>query len=112
MEIRDESIGDTCVVTAVGRLDGGASAAFAEKIGGMVANPCPNLLIDFTGVDFVTSAGLRAVLLLIKKVKATGGAFALCGVQDSVREVLDIAGFTGMINIYPARTAAIAAMTK
>jgi anti-anti-sigma factor len=112
MEIHDESIGDTCVVTAIGRLDGGASAAFAEKIGGLVANPNPNLLIDFAGVDFVTSAGLRAVLLLLKKVKATGGSFALCGVQDSVREVLDIAGFTGMINIYPARAVAIAAIVR
>jgi anti-anti-sigma factor len=112
MEIRDESIGDTCVVTAIGRLDGGASAAFAEKIGGLIANPNPNLLIDFAGVDFVTSAGLRAVLLLLKKVKATGGSFALCDVQASVREVLDIAGFTGMINLYPARAEAIAAMTR
>jgi anti-anti-sigma factor len=112
MEIHDESIGDTSVVTAIGRLDGGASAAFADKIGGLVANPNPNLLIDFTGVDFVTSAGLRAVLLLVKKVKATGGSFALCGVQDSVREVLDIAGFTGMINIYPARAVALAAIAR
>jgi anti-anti-sigma factor len=111
MEIRDESIGATSVVTAVGRLDGGASAAFAEKIGGLIANPNPNLLIDLTGVDFVTSAGLRAVLLLVKKVKAIGGSFALCGVQESVREVLDIAGFTGMLDIYPARAGAIAAMS-
>jgi anti-anti-sigma factor len=112
MEIHDESVGDTCVVTAKGRLDGSASAAFAETIGGLIANPNPKLLIDFAGVDFVTSAGLRAVLLLVKKIKATGGSFALCGVQDSVREVLDIAGFTGMFSIYPARAGAIAAMAE
>lgn len=111
MEISEEHIGSTCVVTAKGRLDGGASAAFAERISGLITAQNPKLLIDLAGVDFVTSAGLRAVLLLVKKVKAAGGTFALCSVQDSVREVLDITGFTGMLSIHPARADAIAAMT-
>jgi anti-anti-sigma factor len=111
MEIHDERVGDTCVVTAKGRLDGGASAAFADKVGSLITTPNPKLLIDFAGVDFVTSAGLRAVLLLVKKVKAAGGSFALCGVQDSVREVLDITGFTGMFSVHAARGDALAALT-
>jgi len=110
MEIHDERVGNTCVVTAKGRLDGGASAAFADRIAALITNQNPKLLIDFAGVDFVTSAGLRAVLVLVKKVKAAGGSFALCGVQDSVREVLDITGFTGMMSIYPMRADAIAAL--
>jgi anti-anti-sigma factor len=110
MEIHDERVGDTCVVTAKGRLDGGASTAFTDRIGGLIASPNPKLLIDFSGVDFVTSAGLRAVLVLVKKVKSAGGSFALCGVQASVREVLDITGFTSMISIHPERAAAIAAL--
>lgn len=110
MEILDERIGDTFVVTAKGRLDGGASTAFAEKVGALIASENPKLLIDFAGVDFVTSAGLRAVLVLVKRVKAAGGSFALCAVQESVREVLDITGFTGMLPIHSARAEAIAAM--
>jgi len=110
MEILDERIGDTCVITAKGRLDGGASTAFAEKVGALITNESPKLLVDFAGVDFVSSAGLRAVLVLFKKVKAAGGSFALCAVQEQVREVLDITGFTGMLSIHAARTEAIAAM--
>jgi len=110
MEILDERIGDTFVVTAKGRLDGGASTAFAEKVGALITNERPRLLIDFAEVDFVTSAGLRAVLVLVKKVKAAGGSFALCAVQDQVREVLDITGFTAMLSIHAARAEAIAAM--
>jgi anti-anti-sigma factor len=112
MEINDERIGQTCVVTAKGRLDGGASAAFAERVGGLITSPNPKLLIDFAGVDFVTSAGLRALLQLVKKVKAAGGSFALCAVQDPVREVLDITGFTGMFSVHAARADALAAMSK
>ena len=112
MEILDERIGDTFVVTARGRLDGGASAVFAERVGALITSENPKLLIDFAGVDFVTSAGLRAVLVLVKRVKAAGGSFALCGVQASVREVLDITGFTEMLRIHAARAEAIAAMGK
>ncbi|HVU40697.1 MAG: STAS domain-containing protein [Xanthobacteraceae bacterium] len=110
MEILDERIGDTFVVTAKGRLDSGASAVFAEKVGALITSANPKLLIDFAEVDFVTSAGLRAVLVLVKKVKAAGGSFALCAVQEPVREVLDITGFTDMLRIHTARAEAIAAM--
>jgi anti-anti-sigma factor len=110
MEILDERIGDTFVVTAKGRLDSGASAVFAEKVGALITSANPKLLIDFAEVDFVTSAGLRALLVLVKKVKAAGGSFALCAVQEPVREVLDITGFTDMLRIHTARAEAIAAM--
>ena len=110
MEILDERIGDTFVVTAKGRLDSGASAVFAEKVGALITSANPKLLIDFAEVDFVTSAGLRAVLVLVKKVKAAGGSFALCAVQEPVREVLHITGFTDMLRIHTARAEAIAAM--
>lgn len=111
MELEEERVGDACVVTAKGRLDGASSSIFADRISGLITNPKPKILIDFTEVDFVTSAGLRAVLILLKKVKAADGSFALCGVQDSVREVLDISGFTAMISIHPARSDGIAALS-
>lgn len=110
MEMADERIDDTLVVTAKGRLDGGASSGFADHIGKLIAAPKPKLLIDFSEVDFVSSAGLRAVLVLLKKIQAAGGSFALCGVQAPVREVLDITGFTAMLSIHPGRADAIAAL--
>lgn len=111
MELEEERVGEACVVTARGRLDGASSSIFADRISGLITNQKPKILIDFTEVDFVTSAGLRAVLILLKKVKAAEGSFALCGVQDSVREVLDISGFTAMISIHPARSDGIAALS-
>lgn len=111
MQISDESVGGVCVVTARGRLDGAASGPFGERILALISPGQPNMLIDFSGIDFVTSAGLRAVLLILKRVKSVNGKFALCGVQASVREVLEITGFAGMIQIHPGREAALAAMS-
>ncbi|HVZ51336.1 MAG TPA: STAS domain-containing protein [Pseudolabrys sp.] len=110
MDIMEEQVGDMRVVVVSGRLDGAASTGFAEQVGSFVTGDKPKLLLDFGGVDFVTSAGLRAVLQIVKRVKASGGVFALCSVRDPVREVLDISGFTAMFSIHPGRSDAVAAM--
>jgi anti-anti-sigma factor len=110
MEISGETVGGVSVVTARGRLDGAASGTFADQVQALIGADRPKLLIDFSGIDFVTSAGLRAVLTILKKVKSMNGAFALCNVQKPVREVLDITGFAGMIDIHPERAGALAAL--
>lgn len=110
MDIEKERVGDTHIVTARGRIDGIYSTAFANEVGALITGENPKVLIDFTEVDSVTSAGLRAVMLLVKKAKAAGGMFALCCVQDEVRDVLDVSGFTGMLSIHADRSAAFAAM--
>jgi anti-anti-sigma factor len=110
MDIQKERVGDVHVVTAEGRLDGIYSSAFANQVGELITGTNPKILIDFANIDFVTSAGLRAVLLLMKKAKASGGAFALCGVNAQVREVLDISGFAEMFSIHPGRAEGIAAL--
>jgi anti-anti-sigma factor len=110
MDISGEAVDGVSVVTARGRLDGAASGTFADRVQELIVADRPKLLVDFAGIDFVTSAGLRVVLTLLKRVKSLNGVFALCGVQAPVREVLDITGFAGMIDIYPAREPALAAL--
>jgi anti-anti-sigma factor len=99
MDIEKEQVGDAHVVTAHGRLDGIYSTAFANEVGALISGTHPKILIDFADIDHVTSAGLRAVLILVKKAKASGGVFALCGVNEQVREILDTSGFDAMFNI-------------
>jgi anti-anti-sigma factor len=67
-------------------------------------------VVDFSGIDFVSSVGLRAILTVLKRVKATNGRLALCAVQEPVREVLDITGFTNMLDVHAGRVEAIAAL--
>jgi anti-anti-sigma factor len=111
MEIQEEQIGGTHVLTMKGRLDGITSPAFADRVGALINHSGPKLLVDFAAVDVVTSAGLRAVLMILKRVKASGGSFVLCNVQSSVREVFDISGFTAMLSIHKDRADAIAALS-
>ena len=111
MDISEEIVGNVCVVTAKGRLDGSASAPFVDRLEKLTARQS-TFLMDFAGVDFVTSAGLRAVLTTIKKVKSLNGAIAICGVQAPVREILDITGLSPMIRIFASRPEGLAALAK
>lgn len=110
MELVEETHGRLVVVTAHGRLDGSTSQAFAARLEKLTAKVEPRLLVDFSGVDFVSSAGLRAVLMVLKQVKAANGILALCAVRPPVREVLDITGFLGMLDVHPGRAEAMAAL--
>ena len=110
MQIVEESHGRVLVVTASGRLDGSTSGAFAARLEPLITGVEPRLLLDFSGIDFVSSAGLRVVLALVKKIKAANGTFALCSVQPPVLEVLDISGFMTMIDVHSERSAALAAL--
>lgn len=110
MEVQKERVGAAYVVTITGRLDAIYSTALAKQVGDLLTDPQPKLLLDFTDIEFVTSAGLRAVLLLLKKAAAAGGTFALCGLNEQVREVFDITGLTAMFRVYRGRPEGIAAL--
>lgn len=112
MQIEEEPVGDVCVVTAQGRLDGSTSAIFAERFEKLIGGSQPKLLVDLSGIEFVTSAGLRAVLGVVKKVKAANGVLAVCGIRAPVREILDITGLTPMMQIYPLRSDGLIALAK
>ena len=60
--------------------------------------------------DFSGFAGLRVVLTVLKRVKAANGKLALCAVQAPVMEVLDITGFTAMLDVHAERAEAMAAL--
>jgi anti-anti-sigma factor len=111
MDLSEQQVGRVWIVTARGRLDGATSGLFAQRIDALVSGSEPRLLVDFSDVEFVSSAGLRVVLTLVKKVRAHKGVLALCGVQAPVQEVLEITGFAGMIDIHPERATALAAMS-
>jgi hypothetical protein len=59
MEMKKEQVGDAHVVTVVGRLDGIYGSAFANQVGELITGTNPKILIDFTDIDYVSSAGLR-----------------------------------------------------
>lgn len=107
MEIKNEKIDGQEVISLSGRIDSTAATEFEEKIIGIIDGACYTLIIDFLKVQFISSAGLRVLLLSAKKVKPHGGKILLCNMSKDVREVFDISGFSSIFDIHDTVKAAI-----
>lgn len=77
-----------------GRLDTNTAPDLENQVTGRLSEGCSSFLIDLAGVDYISSAGLRVFLMLAKKLGRSKGKMVLCGMNDHVREVFDIAGFS------------------
>ena len=64
-------------------------------------------VLDMAGVEYISSAGLRVVLLLAKRLKQNSGHLVLCGLQPHVHEVFDISGFLAILDVADSRDAAL-----
>ena len=96
MEITKKIDGEKMTMTVVGRVDTTTSPelAAALKLDGV-----KDLTLDISGVSYMSSAGLRCLLMAQKVMNAAGGEVRISGVQPVVKEVLDITGFSGIFTI-------------
>ena len=92
LEVREERRGEGLLVWAAGRIDSNTSAEFEQRL--MTRDAEARLVVDLSGVDYISSAGLRVFLILAKKMKAFGGRLVLCALPPPVKQVFDLSGFT------------------
>ena len=101
MDVTTEMVGAILVVRAAGRLDSVTAETFDARLQEVAIEGDTHVVLDLAQVSYVASAGLRSLLLLMKRVKANGGALVLAAVHPRVQDILDIAGFTTMFAIVP-----------
>ena len=65
------------------------------------------ILVHFGKLDYISSAGLRILLIAAKQLKAAGGELRLCCLNEVVKEVFDISGFTTIFNVFGSETEAL-----
>lgn len=107
MEVEFETINEATVAVITGRIDSATSKELETKLVPMINSGTRKLVVDFAKVDFISSAGLRIMLLAAKKLKQAGGKMALCCMKDSIKEVFDISGFSSIIPVFPTRDEAL-----
>ena len=81
-----------------GRLDTTSSPA-AQEVLMKVAGEYAKITLDFADLTYVSSAGLRAILMLQKQINRTGGSLTLTNVSPAVMEVFEMTGFSGVLHI-------------
>lgn len=105
----DESTRDGVTVLAPhGRIDTTTSGALEDRVRRVVDDGVRSLIVDFSEVEYISSAGLRVALVLAKRLRGLDGQLVLCGMAQPVRQVFQLAGFLPLFAITSDREAALA----
>lgn len=107
IKIEQEEAGNTRILALSGRLDTETSADVELALQDLLAAGERNFLIDMTNIGYVSSAGLRVLLATAKQLEGGKGSLRLCGLNPSVRQVFDVAGFSKLFALFPDRVAAL-----
>lgn len=94
-----------------GRIDGTNSSAIEAELRPLLDGKGVRLVFDLSSIDYLSSAGLRVVLLAAKTTRAGGGKTVLSGAKPAVLEVLRMSGFDRILEIEPDLDAALARLT-
>lgn len=99
MKIEVKQDGGIFVVELEGRMDTNTSPEFQKEMEAYYSKEGFNMILDFDKLDFVSSAGLRVLLLIQKKSKALNGNLVIKNVKPEIQEVFDMTGFSDILTI-------------
>jgi len=100
MELKTASEGDVTIITPVGRVDTSTAKAFEDGVMG-AAKTSNKIAIKFDSIDYISSAGLRVVLMAGKKLAASKGSLVLINMPDKIFSVFKMSGFDKILKICP-----------
>ncbi len=112
MIITQKELDGVAVVCLDGRLDAETSGDLAMKFATLIEQKKRDLIIDMANLEYISSAGLRVVLEVTKKMRMNGGDTYLVNVQEYVKKVLDISGLSTFLRIYGDSQAACEEIKK
>lgn len=108
MDYQQEEKNGYKILKCQGRLDSSSAPTFESDLAGFIESGHDQLILDFTNLDYIASAGLRVVLATAKRLKAKEtGKFGLCGLNENVTEVFEVSGFTSILKIFKDQKTAI-----
>ena len=106
-EVAEERHGGVLVLSPVGRLDSGNVNAFEAGVMKRIGGGERRLVVDFGRLDFISSSGLRVLLLAAKALKAGSGTLVVCSMKPHIEEVFRVSGFDRFIPVKASRAAAL-----
>lgn len=95
-----------------GRLDGTSAPELEKKIVAAVGRGDARIVLDCAAMDYISSAGLRALLLIAKEMWKKEAKFALCSLSKPVSEVVELSGFDKIIPVHPSQAEALASFSE
>jgi stage II sporulation protein AA (anti-sigma F factor antagonist) len=109
MDIVESNQGAVLTAAVSGRLDAGPVESFTATMVGVVDRGDRRVVLDLAALDYVSSVGLRSLIVVAKRLKPVGGQLVLCAPTPRLRQVLDSSGFPSMFTIAATRDEAAGA---
>jgi anti-anti-sigma factor len=113
VQFTERNVGSAVVISPAGRIDMESADAFRAYLLPRVelcARGDEPLVLDFAGIEYISSAGLRVLMLAAKSARSAGGKLAVAALQPLVREIFEISRFDKIIDCYPGVDEAVAAL--
>jgi len=107
MDINIKEIQEISLVNVSGRIDASTSLNLEKELNELISSGRIKIVINFNGVEYISSGGLRVLLATAKELKKKNGSLRLCQLEANVYKVFKLAGFTAIFNIDETEEAAL-----
>jgi anti-sigma B factor antagonist len=110
VECSSRQFADIVVASPIGRIDHAAASKFMEALVPHLdqsSGENAGLVIDFAGVDYISSIGLRMLMVAAKRIAARGGTLAVAAMRPDVAEIFAISRFDMVLDVRPSVRAAL-----
>ncbi|MBS1187623.1 MAG: anti-sigma-factor antagonist [Burkholderiaceae bacterium] len=108
-QVRKEA--NATVITLAGRLDAVTVPEYERKVQQLINDGDSRFVVDFDGLAYISSAGLRGLLVMAKLLKAKGGQVRFANVKGAVKEVFAISGFNAIFGMDESVAASLATLS-
>ena len=110
MDIHSEHQEGVLILKPEGRIDSANAHQFQQSLTAAIDDQQSAVVADFESITYVSSAGLRAILIVAKALRQRGARFALCAMSPTIADVFNISGFSKVISAHGSRAEALAEM--
>lgn len=106
MDIGEEKVGSVLVLKPESRIDSQNSKDFEDGVLSRTDNE-KSILLDFSDVEYISSACLRTLLTLTKKIKEQGGNIAITSLTKNVKQIFKVSGFDTILQLFEDKDEAV-----
>jgi anti-anti-sigma factor len=103
MNVDVSSIEEIAVIAVTGRVDSGNADDFEKCVVEVLDNGSKSVIIDLSATDYISSAGIRVILICAMRLQKTSGKLALSGLNEYIKNVFKIAGLDVILTIAATR---------
>ena len=108
--IESTKVGDVVVWAPEGRVDAAGAPDLEKAMMASIGAGSLDVVLDLGRTRYMSSAGLRVVLVVARELQSKNGHFAVCGLNDEVKELFEVSGFSLIVKIEADRDSAVAAV--